>query len=110
MMILLKNITQNIKNISHSYTIATDCLTRGNIPFIPSKGSLFIWSDFSQYLKEISIQGEENLWLDIYKNTGVLLTPDIEFGHQKHGLFRIVFTAVSSAYLEIALNRIINYL
>jgi 1-aminocyclopropane-1-carboxylate synthase len=80
------------------------------VPYIPSKGSLFVWVDLSRFLKEDSANGQEQLWLDIYHNTGLLLTPGAGFQHQKKGLFRIVFTAVEISYLKVAMERLTTYL
>ncbi len=83
---------------------------KNDVPYIPSRGSLFVWADFSKYLKDDSDKGEEELWLNIYKNTGVLLTPGIGFQHQKKGLFRIVHTAVDIESLAVAMERLVGYL
>jgi len=105
-----KYIVENKTRINQSYQLAIKILNKLEVPYIPSRGSFFIWADFSKYLQEDTAQGEEQLWLDIYRNTGVLLTPGIGFNHQKKGLFRIVFTAVSFTYLEVAMNRMSSYL
>ena len=60
--------------------------------------------------KENSDKGEEQLWLDIYKNSGVLLTPGVGFMHQKKGCYRLVFTAVTFDHLQVAMDRMITYL
>ncbi len=114
---LLKNsvfveryIGENKKRLTKSYKLLVRHLRKNKIPFIPSRGSFFVWADFSKYLKDDSDAGQEKLWMDIYKNTGVLLTPGDGFGHQKKGLFRIVFTAVPYTHLVVALDRMTTYL
>jgi 1-aminocyclopropane-1-carboxylate synthase len=62
------------------------------------------------FLKEDSDSGQERLWLDLYNNTGILLTPGADFQHQKKGLFRIMFTAVEITYLEVAMERLVAFL
>ena len=103
-------ILENKKRINQSYKLVVASLRKHDIPYIPSRGSFFVWVDFSKYLYENSDQGEKQLWLDIYENTGVLLTPGIGFQHQKKGLFRIVYTAVPFAHLEVAMDRMTTYL
>ncbi len=103
-------IIENKIRLNQSYQLVIKTLNKLEVPYIPSRGSFFIWADFSKYLQENTDQSEEQLWLDIYKNTGVLLTPGIGFQHQKNGLFRIVFTAVSFTHLEVAMNRMSDYL
>jgi 1-aminocyclopropane-1-carboxylate synthase len=103
-------IEENKLRLNKSYKLTIEALRKINVPYIPSKGSLFVWADFSKYLKEDSEAGQEQLWLDIYRNTGILLTPGIGFQHEKKGMFRIVFTAISYSDLEVALGRIVEYL
>lgn len=102
-------IKENKKRLNKSYLVVVQLFKKLHIPYIPSRGSLFIWADLSQYMHEYSDQGQEDLWLDIYKNTGILLTPGMGFQHPKKGLFRVVFTAVPFDYLQVALKRLKDY-
>lgn len=102
-------ILENKVRLNRSYKLVVEALRKIDVPYIPSRGSLFVWADFSKYLKEDSEAGQEELWLDVYKNTGVLLTPGIGFQHEKKGMFRIVFTAISFLDLEVAIERIVKY-
>lgn len=103
-------IEANQKLITQSYKLVVEALRKIEVPYVPSRGSLFVWADFSKFLKEDSEKGEQELWTDVYKKTGVLLTPGIGFQHQKKGLFRIVHTAVAMEYLEVAMERMVSYL
>lgn len=103
-------IAKNQKQLTKSYKLLVKYLKKSEIPFIPSEGSFFVWADFSRFLSEDSDKGQEQLWLEIYQNAGVLLTPGEGFGHEKKGLFRIVFTAVPYEHLEVAMDRMTTYL
>jgi len=103
-------ILENQKRITESYTLLVKHLRENKIPYIPSEGSFFVWADFSKYLIEDTDKGQEDLWLEIYRNSGVLLTPGEGFGHEKKGLFRIVFTAVPFTHLQVAMDRMTTYL
>lgn len=103
-------VLENQQRLTKSYKLLVTHLKNSGIPYIPSEGSFFVWADFSKYLTEDTDQGQERLWLEIYRNTGVLLTPGGGFGHEKKGLFRIVFTAVPFAHLEVAMERMTTYL
>jgi len=103
-------IDENKRRLNKSYLLVVKFLKKFDLPYIPSRGSLFIWADFSKFMKQDSDQGQEDLWLDIYRNTGVLLTPGMGFRHLRKGMFRIVFTAVPFEYLEVALGRLEGYL
>ena len=102
-------ILENKIRLNRSYKLVVEALRKIDVPYIPSRGSLFVWADFSKYLKVNSEAGQEELWLEVYKNTGILLTPGIGFQHEKKGMFRIVFTAVSFSDLEVAIGRIVEY-
>lgn len=96
--------------LNTSYKLVVEALNKINVPFVPSRGSLFVWTDLSRFLKEDSDEGQEQLWIYIYNNTGILLTPGAGFNHQKKGLFRIVFTAVEINHLKVAMGRLITFL
>ena len=107
----VENYLQENKEMLHkSYLLLIQMLKETNIPYIPIRGSFFVWADFSKYLKDNTKGSENQLWLDIYHNTGIVLTPGQGFQHQKLGIFRIVFTAVSYEHLEVALLRLKEYL
>lgn len=97
------------KALTESYLIVSRTLKELSIPFNPSYGSLFTWMDLSEFLNEKSDSGEEELWLDIYQQTKILLTPTHGFGHQQKGLFRMVITSFDHSDLEIAMGRIKEY-
>jgi 1-aminocyclopropane-1-carboxylate synthase len=105
-----KYISENRDQVTRSYKTVVGSLREMGVSYIPAGGSLFVWADFSKYLKEDSDKGQEELWIDIYRNSGVLLTPGVGFGHAKKGLFRIVHTAVPANHLQIAMARLKEYL
>jgi len=103
-------IRENRERVTASYKTVVNMLKKTGIPYVPARGSLFVWADLSAYLKEDSDKGEADLWMDIYKNTGVLLTPGAGFGHRKKGLFRIVHTAIPTGHLPAAMEQLEKYL
>lgn len=103
-------ITENSRKITDSYLTVVRMLRRLGIPYTPSRGSLFIWADFSTFLQENSSAAEEKLWMDIFKDTQILFTPGVGFGHHKKGLYRIVHTAVPTSHLQVAMDRLEEYL
>lgn len=106
---IARYIEHNKKQLTQSYKAVVRALHKIDAPYVPSRGSLFVWADFSKYLKREDQKGEEELWTDIYHNTGVLLTPGTGFQHQKRGLFRIVYTALPQSHLEVAMGRLTDY-
>lgn len=103
-------IRENKKQVTTSYKVVVKTLKKIGVSYVPARGSLFLWADFSRYLEQDSDQGQEDLWISIYKGTGVLLTPGAGFGHQKKGLFRIVHSAIPTSHLTVAMEKLEKYL
>jgi len=107
---MAKYIAHNQQLLTESYTVVVKCLRQLDIPYVPSRGSLFIWADFSKYLKKQTLKAETKFWELLYEKTGVLLTPGEGFGHSKKGLYRIVFPCFDKEDLEVAMLRLSNFL
>lgn len=101
-----KFITSSQSALTESYLTVIRHLKALNIPYNRSYGSLFVWLDLSKFLQENSDKGQEDLWLEIYEQTGILLTPGVGFGHSKKGLFRMVISGLSHDDLEVAMERL----
>lgn len=102
-------VARNKERLTRSYAIVIGFLRRLGIPYVPSRGSLFVWIDLSEFLNSDSEGGEMDLWRELYYATGVLLTPGVGFGHTKRGLFRVVFPCVSTNVLTVAFDRIADF-
>jgi aspartate/methionine/tyrosine aminotransferase len=83
---------------------------RCGVPYVPSRGSLFVWADLSEFLMAETAEAAHNLWWSIYESTGVLLTPGEGFGHTKHGMFRIVYPSHDRATVRVALARVEQFI
>jgi aspartate/methionine/tyrosine aminotransferase len=99
-------LTRNRKRLTESYAVVVGYLKRLGIPYVPSRGSLFVWIDLSEFMNRDSKDAELELWQELFRATGVLLTPGIGFGHTKRGLFRVVYPCVSIEELKVAMGRI----
>ncbi len=95
----------NQKRLTESYVVVINALKEVNVPYIPSRGSLFVWVDLSQFLSENTQSAENSFWLKLYHDTGLLITPGEGFGHSNKGFFRIVYTCVSTNDLKVAFKR-----
>ena len=102
-------IEYNQQSLTESYCLIIKYLRQLNIPYVPSRGSLFIWIDCSEFLKKPTQKAETAFWEGLYQQTGVLLTPGEGFGHSKKGMFRIVYPCYSKADLEVAMERFSGY-
>lgn len=102
-------IARNRQRLTESYVRAVEWLRRMGIPYVPSRGSLFIWIDLSEFMDGDSEDAELALWRGLFETTGVLLTPGVGFGHTKRGLFRVVHPSVSTDELEVAMERLAGF-
>ena len=95
--------------LTEAYVVVIQHLKELNIPYVPSRGSLFVWLDLSEFLSENTQQAEKEFWLELFRATGILLTPGEGFGHTKKGQFRVVYPYVSKESLEVAMQRFRNF-
>ncbi len=102
-------IEANQRALTENYVLAISTLRKLGIPYSPARGSLFAWLDMAEFMSENTPDAEKALWMDLYKNTGVLLTPGDGFGHAKRGQFRLVYSYVSKEDLAVAMKRIEEY-
>lgn len=105
-----KYIKVNQELLTENYAVVVRELRKLNVPYVPARGSLFIWLDLSEFLKENSQEAESEFWMKVYKESGVLLTPGDGFGHSKRGQFRLVYTYVPKGDLEVAMQRMSNFI
>lgn len=98
------------QRLTDAYAVVVRTLRRCGIPYVPSRGSLFVWADFSEFLDEATAEGERRLWDDLYRRAGLLITPGEGFGHTKRGLFRIVFPGIPAEQLPTAMERLERFI
>jgi aspartate/methionine/tyrosine aminotransferase len=103
-------IADNKTQLTAAYLDVVRMLRRWGVPYVPSRGSLFIWADLSEFLMADTAEAAHDLWWDIYESTGVLLTPGEGFGHTKHGMFRIVYPSLDRATVRVALTRLERFI
>lgn len=101
-----KYIQTNQQLLTENYLVVVRHLRKLNVPYAPAQGSLFVWLDLSEFLKDNTQALETELWNELYKQTGILLTPGNGFGHTLHGQFRLVHTCFIKEDLEVAMQRL----
>ena len=102
-------IRQNQKELTESYVVVVRALKKLKIPYIPSRGGLFVWIDLSDLMSENTYESEHQLWLSLYEEKGILLTPGKGFGHSKFGQFRLIYTFLQRSALEKAMEKLAEY-
>ena len=91
--------------MTENFALAVSRLRALKIPYSPSRGSLFVWLDLSEFMSENTAEAEHDIWMELYQKTGVLLTPGDGFGHSKRGQFRLVYSYVSKEELGVVMGR-----
>jgi 1-aminocyclopropane-1-carboxylate synthase len=68
-----------------------------------------VWVDLGAFVCEDTREAENELWLELYQATGILLTPGSGFGHRGYGQFRMVYPYVRKPALEVAMQRLAEF-
>ena len=98
------------RNVTNPYLRVVQVLRHAEIPYQLAIGSLFVWFDLSSYLSDDTDAAWEELWRDIYHQTGVLLTYPLGMGGPRRGWMRLVYSCVPRPELDEALSRLAKYL
>lgn len=101
-----KFIAHNQQALTENYVSIVTHLKKLSIPYTPSRGSLFVWLNLAEFLSENTASGEEKLWLEIFSQTGILLTPTNGFGHLEKGWFRMVISSQTRLAIKEAMKRL----
>lgn len=92
--------------ISSSHNICTKKLEEMVIPFVQAEAGLCVYVDFSSLLPEQTFEAEVKFaWL-IESVARVVMTPGQSQHDCKPGMFRLCYTWVTPAVLEIAMERL----
>ncbi len=94
------------QSLTQAYKTVIRCLRELEIPYCPSRGSLFIWLDLSEFLTGSGEKAELELWRELFHQAGILLTPGPGFGHQLSGQYRMVFSGISLDELQVMCDRL----
>ncbi|MFK8161457.1 MAG: aminotransferase class I/II-fold pyridoxal phosphate-dependent enzyme [Lewinella sp.] len=105
-----KFVSQNTQRMTKSYAAVIRTLRKHQVPYAPAAGSLFVWCNLGHLLPEMTETAELELWQKVYDETGILLTSPIGMGSKERGWFRLVYSCVSYAELEVAMARLDRFL
>jgi len=103
-------VAQNTQRMTKSYARVIRTLRAQKVPYAPAAGSLFVWCNLAHLLPELTEEAELELWQKVYDETGILLTSPLGMGSQERGWFRLVYSCVSHAELEVAMGRLERFL
>ena len=124
-------LESNASNIQSRCDTLQACLDRCGVPYLNADSGLFVWMDFREFLPSIDMQDpantaspdgdkeeeslaskesrERQLYLQLMKEYGLLVTPGMSMRNECAGFFRCVFTAASDEEFELGLSRICRF-
>jgi aspartate/methionine/tyrosine aminotransferase len=103
-------VAQNTRRLTESYATVIRTLRAHNVPYAPAAGSLFVWCNFAHLMSAPTEAAELDFWQEVYDETGILLTSPLGMGSQERGWFRLVYSCISQAELEVAMARLGSFL
>lgn len=82
----------NQKRLRGAFTLVSTALQELGVPVHESQAGLFLWADFSKWLKDSSgFEAEKELWQRIFDQARVSISPGANFHSTDPGWFRICF-------------------
>ncbi|XP_071955310.1 1-aminocyclopropane-1-carboxylate synthase-like protein 1 [Antedon mediterranea] len=94
----------NQKRLKEGYEIVTRELKSIGVPYLEACSGLYVYCDFRKFLKENTIEMEEDLWMKFIA-AGVYICPSQAFFSDEFGWFRVIF-ADEKVKLELSMERI----
>ena len=103
-------LARNAARLTESYALVVRTLRAHGIAYAPAAGSLFVWFDLGHLLGADTEEAEMDLWQRVFDETGILLTSPVGQGSPERGWYRMVFSCVTYAELEVAMERLGSFL
>lgn len=105
----MKYIMENKKRLEHRHRIFVDGLESAGIKCLNSNAGLFCWVDMRHLLKSKTFEAEMELWKKILFQVGLNISPGASCHCQEPGFFRMCFANMSTDTLNLALQRLNNF-
>ena len=93
----------NQARLTDAYASAVALLREAGVPYVPARGSLFVWARFNAGGGD-----DEAYWRRTFEERGVLLTAPDGFGHAEGGWLRVVYSCVGPEGLAAGLRRVVG--
>lgn len=88
--------------LTDAYARAVEVLREAGIPYVPARGSLFVWAKLNA-----GDESDEAYWRRQFEERGVLLTAPDGFGQTESGWLRVVYSCVEPGATAVALRRVV---
>lgn len=99
-------IAENKKRLKERHCKLVNGLRNIGIECLESNAGLFCWVDMRHLLKKNSFDGEMELWKKIVYNVGLNISPGSSCHCTEPGWFRVCFANMTEATLDLAVQRL----
>ncbi|XP_028806463.1 1-aminocyclopropane-1-carboxylate synthase 7-like [Neltuma alba] len=103
-------IKTNRERLRKRYEMIIDGLRRAGIECLKGNAGLFCWMNLSPLLEKPTREGELELWNSILYEVRLNISPGSSCHCSEPGWFRVCFANMSEQTLEVALDRIRNFM
>ncbi|KAM0949934.1 putative 1-aminocyclopropane-1-carboxylate synthase [Dioscorea sansibarensis] len=104
-----KYIMENKKRLEHRHRIFVAGLESAGINCLNSNAGLFCWVDMRHLLKSKTFGAEMELWKKILFQVGLNISPGASCHCREPGFFRMCFANMTTNTLNLALQRLKNF-
>ncbi len=102
-------IQENNEKLLISYQLIEHLLRKDlDVKVVPANAGIFVWADFSEFLKEKTFKAELTFFDELFNKCGVSISPGQYFNCCDPGWFRICF-AQEEAVISSAVERLKNH-
>ncbi|XP_049377631.1 1-aminocyclopropane-1-carboxylate synthase-like [Solanum stenotomum] len=101
-----KFIAESSERLGERQGMFTKGLAEVGISTLKSNAGLFFWMDLRRLLKEVTFDGELELWRIIINEVKLNVSPGCSFHCSEPGWFRVCFANMDDETMRIALKRI----
>ncbi|KAJ8537833.1 hypothetical protein K7X08_014373 [Anisodus acutangulus] len=102
-------VKENKKQLKHRREMLASGLANSGIKCLKSNAALFCFVDMRHLLKSNTFEAEMELWKKIISDVGLNVSPGSSCHCSEPGWFRICFANMSKETLDLAMQRINNF-
>ncbi|GLT79630.1 hypothetical protein SLA2020_511120 [Shorea laevis] len=99
-------LSESSKRLENRYRFLTEGLEKVGVSYVESDAGLFFWMDLRPLLMKQTFDAELELWRVIVDDVKLNISPGYSFHVSEPGWFRVCFANMDNETVEVALNRI----
>ncbi|XP_057537678.1 1-aminocyclopropane-1-carboxylate synthase 7 [Amaranthus tricolor] len=103
-------IKTNRERLRRRYDMIINGLKKAGIECLKGNAGLFCWMNLSPFLENPCRESELDLWNSIVEEVKINISPGLSCHCSEFGWFRVCFANMSEHTLQVALNRLHNFM